>query len=815
MAARLAALCVTAILIVMTLMAIAPSGSHGAPTGALAPAVRPDLPVIGVTPTDIYGDTEYTFYPGTTESQVYFVVGDPADDANVTVHIFDSNATRDGLTNPVATWVVNVSSGFYSSPLYGIAYTIPSSVVYGGTWNITASGAVGGNVSTAFTVQTYTLWAHASPVLLPNAMGWVTYFVNASAGGGPYSHVSSVNVSAVYLDGTTGHYAPLNLSQNSWGAGTASATATFTMPLNASEYGWVFFNVWANVSSDGNFSLHFNTSGEFSTAIANYYATDIYPECACVGDLVTPNQQVYVEAVPWMWSEGYGYQYAPGVTMYVSFYGLNGVIPASAVPGNPPSTLVSGAIGYTEFSFIASPSVFSTTALNYLNISVVALPSVNGSAIVWDNYSEAFALAPTGTSLVGIFGAYSAADYYAGQTATFNWSLSALSGGTLTGWAGQGYSVTAWDYGDTVPISIASGYLTGTSGTITFTVPAAFDGDIWTAISAQNGSFRIQQTFETSADYASIDLRASVSQFTPGQSFTVTVENEGPGFAGATEFFAVYPEDSDSAPIASGTISGTSFTVLVPGPIAPSEVEIEAWAQSNTSGIFAYGDTDLDEASLLNVQVGISTTSLYSDGSFQPGQTITVTWSAAASGAGAGTNSRWYVALWNTNGWDYEAPPLQTVVTSNMSGSFSYTIPSGTPAGQQTLFVSVGAYNDCEYRSCYGASSVSYSVNPSPSALNYELGAGSGLTVGWLILLLLIVIVAIVLVLMIRRGRSPKSPTSTYTATQPMSPPAPAPTTAPAAEWKEGSGAPASDAPAPASSGDGQPPLPTPPSGAQ
>jgi hypothetical protein len=357
-------------------------------------------------------------------------VSDPADDAGVTVSIFDSNATRDGLTNPVASWVVNVSAGSYYSNVFGLAYTIPSSVVYGGTWNITASATLGGNESTPFTVQTYSLWAHGTPVLLPASMGWVTYFVNSTSGGAAYSSITSVNVSAVYLDGTTGQYAPLSLSQNSWGAGVATGTATFTLPLNASEYGRVYFNVWANVSSNGNYTLQYNTSTVYSTAIANYEYTEVEVDCTCVDDYaVIPNQLVFVGLYPVMWSTVYGYQYAPGITMDVSFWNGNSPVAASAVPGNPPSTVVSPNSGGVFFSFVASSTVFSLTALNYLNVSVVAVPSVNGSAIGWDNYSEAFALAANGTTSVGISGVYSAGQYFGGETATLSWSLVPLLSG--------------------------------------------------------------------------------------------------------------------------------------------------------------------------------------------------------------------------------------------------------------------------------------------------------------------------------------------------------------------------------------------------
>jgi hypothetical protein len=812
MAHRLAVLSVTAILILVALLATAPTvGRAAASTPGPVAAEHPEIPVISVVTTNVFGYyVENSFQPGTSNAAVYFYITDPADDNNVTVHINDVNAARDGLTNPVASWVVNASAGDYFSGTLGVQYTIPSSVVYSGDWNVTASGAVGGNDSYTFTVQTFTLWAHATPEVLAGNTGWVTYYVNSTAGGAAYSHISQVNVSAVYLDGTTGKYAPLNLSQNSWGSGMATGTATFLLPLNASEAGWVYFNVWANVTGSANYSTHFNTSSQYSTAIANYDGIDVWAYSSAGEYVAIPNQLVYVYLEPYMISARYGETYAPGITMYISFWAWGAAVPASAVPGNPPAVVVSPASSYSFITFLASPTVFSTTALNFVNVSVVAAPSVNGSAIGWDNESAPFSLEANGSSLVGVSATYAAGEYYGGQSVSLNWSLVPLLGAPLTGWSAQSYAVTASGYYSS-PISVASGYLTGTSGTITFTAPANYNGELWTSITAQNGSAAVESTFEVNIVSAGILVIPTVQSYTPGQSFVVNIRTEGSGFAGATIFYGVYDYDTDSE-LSTGTVTGTAFTVTMPSQGVPYEVEIYVWAQSPTLGTFAQGSDDLEESSLLDLQVGISTISHYSDGSFQPGQTITVTWSATMTGAGAGTSMLWAVYLWNTNGWDYDSPPLAHVVTGNLSGSFSYTIPSGSPAGQQTLYVSMGAYMDCDYDSCYGANSVSYSVNPSPSVLNYELGAGSGLTVGWLILLLVIIVVAVVLVLMMRRGRSPKSPPSAFTATQPMSPPAPAPSTSPPAEWKEGSGDTSGSS---TGAGDGQPPLPTPPSGSQ
>ncbi len=256
MANRLAVLGVTALLIAVALFAVVLTASSAVGTGAGArsapvAAVRPAA-TISVTPLYYEGYAQYTFYPG-QDGRVYFAVDDPSLDDKVTVQINDGNATRDGLTNPVASWIVNASSGTYTSTTHGIEYTLPTSLVYGGNWNVTASGAVGGFYSNAFTVQTYEFGLSGPEVVLPGFGGVVTFFIYGEASGLPYTQISSVNLTAVYFDGTTFAYQTLALSQSHFPAGTASGSVSFTLPLNASYEGQILIVAWANVTNAGSF----------------------------------------------------------------------------------------------------------------------------------------------------------------------------------------------------------------------------------------------------------------------------------------------------------------------------------------------------------------------------------------------------------------------------------------------------------------------------------------------------------------------------------------------------------------------------------
>ncbi|MGC2204901.1 MAG: hypothetical protein WA719_03120 [Thermoplasmata archaeon] len=796
MAHRLAALSVAALLIVLALVTVVLTASPVASAPAVAtPASIPAIPTIYVTPLDQFGDSQYTFEAG-QGGRVYFSINDGSDDASVTVHIFDSNATRDGLTNPVATWTVNASSGSYLSTLHGLAYTLPATLVYGGTWNITASGAVGGNASTTFDVQTYSLLVDNPPVVLPGASSSIGFIVVGIPSGSAYTQVTSVNLTASYYDGATASYRSLALSQASFGAGVTQGTVTFLLPVNASYLGDIEFHAWANVTNNGPYSEEQTED----TAIATEYYSDVYFDCNCLNDVVLANSQVGIYVYPYMYSDEYGVQYAPGLTVTFGFWSGSTQLANSSIPGSPPTTLVTGANGGASILFVASPSVFSTTATDQVNISVLWTPSIGGSAPVYENSTEDFVLATNGTAGATIVATFSEGAYYGGQAGTANWTVISL--GTGTGWNGLIY-VLETDADDTPTVTFQYGLLTGTSGTISFTAPANYSGNIELVVEAHNQSAYVESYAVADVEPAGILLVASETEYNPGDTVQVTVQTEGPGFASAT-LYETTTVESDESLFSSGTITGGVFSIVIPKGVAPADLYVVVTAQSPTQGVFASQSLSLEEASGVHLTSGITTVSQYSDGSFQPGQTLSVSWSVSSYGPGALTTSS-YVYLWDTNGWYGDSAPLAEVLTSSTSGTFQYTIPSGTGAGIQALYVEYdSSSNNCGDH-CYSASQVSYLVNPSPSALSLELGAGSGLTVGWLILLVIVIIVALVLVLLIRRGRTPKSPTSTYTPmTGTMAPPAPAPSSPPPQQWTETGGSP------PAGSSDSPPPLPPP-----
>src|SRR5580658_10338934 len=87
------------------------------------------------------GDAEYGV------NTLYFSVYDPTADSKITFTITDPNATRDGVGNPAyqVTVPINNSTGIYQSYQNSVSFTFPADLKIGGGWNVSVSGALGGN----------------------------------------------------------------------------------------------------------------------------------------------------------------------------------------------------------------------------------------------------------------------------------------------------------------------------------------------------------------------------------------------------------------------------------------------------------------------------------------------------------------------------------------------------------------------------------------------------------------------------------------------------------------------------------------------
>ena len=610
----------------------------------------------------------------------------------------------------------------------------------------------------------------ATEPVLPGYHDTLYYEVLNNTNGAPVSTgLSSITILGSYyntldklikLPGTPASVAP-NAPIGSW---------AFQVPANTSSnvLHEPLLTVWANSSSMG-----MNVSNDFAVEVGNLQIFDarvcgIFSGCGTLttGAPATVSFTAYAE-------DGFGdLSPAANETVSVLFYST-GSSPVT-VPGVAAS-YTTNAQGEVELAFTPSSTIFNVPGPNHVEIEVT--DSVNASLSVYDNVTWHL-YNPTGITNFAF--ALDHTDYFSGDTVVASWQ-----------WAGTNSSVGTWNvtnyvvYDDASGNIIASGLVgsTAPSGSFHFALPSMYFGD-----------FEVEAAAYNSSDFELLDAGADASQaifavvpsefyFNPGDVITVTITEEGPALTGAS--ISAYVQATNSGQtLFNGPVTGMSFQFTVP-MVAPADIyDIAAWANTS-AGTVAAGSTDVELASGWNFWAGVSSTSSYADGSFTPGTTIQLSY--AVTVYGTSTPPRYMEIYVFPGSCSYYCitgtPSLKSWAVTSASGSVPFTIPSSTPNGLQAFTVVA------EWPGGEGSSQLTVNVNSAPSALNYELGAGSGLTVGWLILLLLIIIVAIVLVMMGRRSKP----------TMVMSPAA---STTP--EWKEPAGG--------ASTGGSSGTPPTPPS---
>jgi hypothetical protein len=590
----------------------------------------------------------------------------------------------------------------------------------------------------------------------------------------PIETLSTLTIKAIYyntldkllpLPGT-----PINVTP------TASGTFSFLVPVNATSNDAFepTFTVYANSSS-----LHMSQTGTDSLEVGYLtFAANAYEKACTVtgvqpcGDLTTgAPATVYLTALV---EDGFGDTTpATGETAKFIFFST-GSSPVT-VSGVPASVTTNGA-GYAAVTFTPLSTIFNVPGPNHVELEVT--DSVNTSLTVYHNVT--FNLYnPVGTAN-WVF-SLNQALYYSGESGTASWQ-----------WAGTNSTVGTLNVTNYYVLDVDTDNLIGSgtvnsvspTGSFPFTLPTNYVGEFEVVAVVHNTSEAWDWAAEADAEAAILTIIPSEHYFNPGDTITVDVSELGPALNGATT--SAYVEASNSGQsLFNGTVTGGSFQFTIPKVAPADEYVIAVWASTTANGTVAAVTQDVDEASGYSLATGVGTVSSYADNSFAPGQTIQVDYKLTAYGTYA-LPTLLTLYIYPGSCLVYcDFGPLQHWVLTSPSGSVAFTIPSGTPNGQQSYIV----YAD--FSTGAGSGELTVNVNSAPSALNYELGAGSGLTVGWLILLILLIVVALVVLLAMRgRGRSPRmvmSPASSGSAP----------------EWKEPQSQPASSTPPSGDSGGG------------
>jgi hypothetical protein len=788
--------------------ALASQPSHAGavpPAVAVTPAVRPAATDY-VYPTDSGGYTSSNFYVSLSSGAIYFTAYDPSD-SSARVTITDQNATRDNVNVPAASWNASFAAGPYNySYLWNEFYLLPLGLSQGGTWNITISGANAGVFSTSFTVHVYRVQLSSDEgAYLPGHTATVTWSIYATVNGAPFARLASLTA--------VGYYFARNGSQVALFGGAAKAlpvgaigNLTVSIPTNAPTYSAVQITVYANQTGAGGTS---SEQGFLSLAVGSLRPVTLgLGTCpsGCATSTFAANGLVFVTASAWV-SNGYGGLWpAVGLTLHFTL-SANGVN-VTTVPGAPPLTQITNASGGVAFVFLTDPTVFSTTHPNRVSVNVSDPIYVNTSVRGF----AAFTVLPPSQSPALLALVLSQVQYYSGDTLSASWTLGGASPAAVQGWQAD-----SWYVYDLLSGGLrATGLIntTASSGSFQWAIPAPYQGSVDVDVMAHNATASIYALVSTTVAAPALLLSPSEVYYQPGDTVTVSVGTQGSIFNGATLFAtAVAPTGTIYW---SGTVTGGSFSLTLPSAAPPSDLHVSVAAQSAAAGLISTASLYLYAASGYTLVAGVDTPSNYIDGSYQPGQTITLHYTLTALGSYALAQA-YHVTVYpavlgnnlNTQAFDTHAA----------SGTVSYTLPSSLPSGT-VLFEIVVQLLGCTQYPCSASTLFSVPVEAHPPVLGYQIGAGSGVTVGWLILLALIVVVALFVWRGVRGRRrpmmmTPLAPVSpaggTEGSSSPKEPGAPVSSTtggSPASWQEEGGSAGRSGAAAPP----GSPPLPRPPS---
>jgi hypothetical protein len=770
------AIALVAILTVSAFVVV-PASVRAAPTHT-SPGARPAA-TDTIQTTNNGGGGVSSYNVGLSTGNVYFYATDPVD-TTATVAINDYNATRDGLTNPVATTTAHIAGTVNWSYLSNTYLKIPLTLIYPGTWNITISGTSAGFAFQNFSVHTYYVtYLDNSSLLLPGHSTPVSYYllswVNQVS---LYQHITKVSVTGYYS--RAGGTSTLPGTPTTVGTG-ATGTFNINLPTNASLLGTVWITFWANTSGWSEQSSLYLYVAQLSAPVIKL--------SSCAGTCYTNTFQsgapIVATVTEWLqWQPDVAvHTAAPGATLNILYEaGASVVHPA----GSPPTTLTTNANGQAQWLFTADPVAFSTTGPNALNVTSAdpTIPSNKGNSSASNFFVE-----KSSTAAPRIEITFGEAQYYGGDTIFANWTMTGNS--TVT----QGWNATLW-YAQMYSNSgyaglLGQGVTNGSAGMLTLTAPLGFTGTVYLWIYAANATQYIYDESGIGVSAPQILLSSNEPYYQAGDMVTFTVTTLGSILSSANLQSIV--SDSFGARLSSGALTGTTISVTIPKVAPPTYIEVTVFAVATTGATITNATLYVDLASGFDLSVGVATKSNYVDGSFQPGQTIQFSYAVTVRGYYTMPKA-WTIWVWPSNAWENTGLGAEEFQTTASSGMVSYTIPSNSPNGIQTFYIEAqptsGGYD--------ATNTVAVNVQSNPSGLGLELGAGSGLTLGWLILLIIIVVIAIVLFLAIRSHGRPKM----------MKPESGSPPTGPSTQaWQESSPPPSSGSPP---SGGGPP---TPPSG--
>ena len=771
------ALALAVLMLLTASTALAPVPSHAGPAPATTssgaePANSPAAPpVITFELLNGFDTATTTFLPGEIGAgTLYFEVTDPLDhDVNVT--LTDPNAADDGTGTPAFHYeaALNTTTSTYNSYPTGVSYTFPVALPYGGEWVVTFSAPNGGTVSEDIAVLVYSVTLSSSiggGSTIPGQPLTVFWSLERDANDELYTRATNVTITGRYTGNGTVQpfFSKANLALTPASAGTGQWSGV--VPANATPGTLLRFEVYAITNLSG--VVTENASNNITVAVGalsirDYGITPAPPTCSFAKDEFFPNGSQVAGCV----EVGALYRAAftpiPGLPVTVGYW--NGT--AHVTPTGAPTTLTTNASGEAAFTFFASAPPFVEVnhypRFDGLNFTVtVAGASSRYAWTQWQNATWTLNGGSTASGVVQV--SLNGTEYYAGNSATATWSINSSNLSKTGPIVAIGWSVTGPD-----AVTYEEGTLNSSAqtGTVVFAITSPMvSHTIELTVDAANATEGFSGSATAAVLNPSLLLTPASTYFSAGSRTTVTAVLNGGGTGAKIQYEVIGNWPSQTAAISNGTVLNDSgIPIVVPATTPPQSIAVDAWATVNGQ-VIATDSVDLFLAVGYSLQLWVSTPSSYSDGSYQPGETVTLSYQLVA--VGGATLPK--VVTFALIALDY--PATDEIQGVAPSGSVSFTIPSNAVEG--TLLLELAA-EGIPSGSCLPSgtctSIAALYINPHPSFLNFEIGAASGVTVGWLLLLVLGIVVTAVLLLLLRRRGGRRAGDSGSTSSVP--------------EWKE------------------------------
>ncbi len=751
----------------------APSGSAAVPSAGAPSAAacnlspNPDLQVYSGLDAGGGFVSRCTFNPGawTGENAVYFEIFDGLKDHEANVTLLDPNATADGLTNPVASATVpltpsgTVTTYDSTQSLPPLGLVLPASLPQSGTWWLNVTTGSGANHTTELPITVDTFYVDlqvAAADTLPGASVSANFQVLSYASGGPVSPAPVLRLKGCAYE--NGNSTCQTLQDLPTLPAESQGAFSFLLPGNATNYTSPRITLTASLTAAGR---SFNATGKASFTVLALdlpilCASDslIYLPLTFPGYCIQPTstypvgQPVFLGVLAALGDPSLGYVDTPlaGAPVDISYF-LNGQpVVSSGLPQNL-TTDSSGAGLLALPTGTLAPGVLSL----HVEVQTPGAPVFTESRVL--NVTLVSPIAPVSVVL-----AFNQTVYTPGSTLTGSFSIvnETTGGAPPAGWTAFYYQVYGFpstaSCSGTPDVVLSAGNLSGRSGALPpVSLAASLRGSLFLLVEAHNGTFFAPPGAEASiclvVEPPGISVLVSAPNYGPGSTIQVVLAPVGSSFPGDTYQISVTASPGFApAPLSviyEGNSTTPRFSFVIPRAGTLSSYLISAVVLSPTHVVLASSSATIFEYVGVDLLLSVTTLSHYSDGSFQPGETLTVSYQLVSEGG--------YVLQgpYALQYGFYDQVNPQSAVVSGPSGTLTLTIPGS--AGNGLLFLEVYGSAPALVGTTGFSATTGVLVNGQPSSLAYEMVPGSGFTAGLLLLLVLLVVVGLLAYVFYRR----------------------------------------------------------------